>query len=58
MTKIDIKAKEKEEKWWDKECHIKKEELKIEQRKLKEGKISGEELRGKRREYRNWIEAK
>lgn len=58
LKSMVIKDDKYEKKWWDKECHEKKEELKRELKKLKDGTINGEEWREKRREYRNLIERK
>ena len=61
MPRIEVRGKREEhyeEKWWDEECHKRKEELKRSLKDLKELRIGEEEWRKRRREYRNLIECK
>lgn len=53
-----VEGYKKTDKFWDEECHKRKEELKKEQEKVRDQRISEEEWRKKKKEYKEFINGK
>ena len=61
IPRVEVRGRRKnfyEEKWWDEDCHRKKEELNKALGNLRRGEINEEEWRKTRREYRNFLVSK